>query len=488
MPEVRIHQIAKELGASSKEVIDRSVKLGMKVTSHQDIVSAADAGRIKKAFINVPEGDSLETAEEQKETVKVFKFETGHDFVERRTGSRVIRRRKEVAKPEHGENKVSNGERSAEDDQIDDGTDVGEQTGLEHEDVDPDVEIKHPFDPEKIRVKTVQVVVDQLVSRIEYEEINLTPDFQRAKDIWKPRGKSRLIESLLLRIPLPVFYVASDDEDNWDVVDGIQRMSTIYDYVKAKFPLRDLEYLVDNRGKKFDDLPRPLQRRIKETQLIVNVIEPGTPEEVKFNIFHRINTGGITLNGQEIRHALHKGTVRDYLKKLAETEEFLRATKYSIKSERMSDRECVLRFLAFYIEPWEKYTKSNLDGHLGEAMNKINRMTEEQRDSILKDFKKAMCAAYAIFSENAFRKPSSDGKSKPINKALLEAWSVQLARCSDREIETLVAEYENLNKKFIGLIETDQEFQKAISYSTGDRRRVEKRFSTIQGLIGEFVQ
>lgn len=100
MPKIRIHQIAKELGISSKEVIDKSVKLGVKVTSHQNIVSAADAERIRKAFINVPENDSSETAEEQKETVKVFKSEAGHDLVERRKGSRVIRRRKKIVKPE----------------------------------------------------------------------------------------------------------------------------------------------------------------------------------------------------------------------------------------------------------------------------------------------------------------------------------------------------------------------------------------------------
>ena len=105
MPKVRIHQIAKELGVSSKEVIDKSVKLGMKVTSHQNVVSEADADRIKKAFINVPEEDSSKTVEEQKETVKVFKSDTGHDLVERRSGSRVIRRRKKIVKPEPEEEK-----------------------------------------------------------------------------------------------------------------------------------------------------------------------------------------------------------------------------------------------------------------------------------------------------------------------------------------------------------------------------------------------
>ena len=105
MPKVRIHQIAKELGVTSQEVIARSVKLGMKVVSHQNAVSDIDAERIKKTFIPIPEDDSSKTVEEKKETVKVFKSETGHDLVERRRGSRVIRRRKKIVIPEPEEEK-----------------------------------------------------------------------------------------------------------------------------------------------------------------------------------------------------------------------------------------------------------------------------------------------------------------------------------------------------------------------------------------------
>ena len=321
---------------------------------------------------------------------------------------------------------------------VDPGSDEDEG-GIELEREDPQEIITDPFDPEQIRVRTVPIVVEQLVSRIRHNEIDLAPDFQRLRGIWDAKRKSRLIESLLLRIPLPVFYVAADETENWAVVDGVQRMSTIYDYMTNQFGLTRLEYLdwLDGRG--HDALPRRLQRRIGETQIVVNVIDPGTPPEVMFNIFLRINTGGLTLNGQEIRHALHLGPVRDYLKELAQSDEFLRATDNSIRETRMADRECVLRFLAFHIAPWEEYTSNDLDGYLGHTMKKINAMGASKRNQFAADFRKAMSAAFSVFGDTAFRKRTADNdRRRPVSKALFEAWSVQFARCSLEQINTLV--------------------------------------------------
>ena len=330
-----------------------------------------------------------------------------------------------------------------------------EQDGLEVEQEDAS-EIKRPFDPEKIKVRTVNFLVEQLVTRIKFQEIDLSPDFQRRPGIWGAERKSRLIESLLLRIPIPVFYVAADQRENWSVVDGLQRTSTINEFVTGQFPLNKLEYLSKFDGLFFEDLPRTMQRRIRETQLIVNVIEPGTPEEVMFNIFHRINTGGMMLNGQEIRHALHPGPVRDYLQEFAGTEEFLSATDRSIKSHRMADRECVLRFLAFYIEPWEEYSANDLDGYLGITMKKINEMNPCRRDDLQEIFKRAMKAALGIFGRNAFRKQyQPNDRRRPVSKALYEAWSVGLARRSEDEIEGLLTHRESVAGQFMELMNND---------------------------------
>ena len=344
--------------------------------------------------------------------------------------------------------------------------------------------IRCPFDPEKIRMRTVDVVVDQIVTRIDHGEIDLAPEFQRRAGIWNDQHKSRLIESLLLRIPIPAFYVAADDSGRWSVVDGVQRTSTIYGYVKGSFRLSRIEYLTKFDRLSYEELPRSMQRRIDETPLVVNVIEPGTPQEVTFNIFTRIFTGGVTLNGQEIRHVLHPGPVRDLLGRLVRTDEFLKATDGSIRADRMADRECVLRFLAFHIDPWEKYSANDLDGYLGLAMKKINNMSLSEQSALSDDFKKSMDAAYNIFRLDAFRKPHRpDASRHPISKALFETWGVGLARRSAEQIERLVNSREKIAEEFITLLKTDGEFERAITYSTGTRSRVRKRFQSIDRLI-----
>ncbi len=302
--------------------------------------------------------------------------------------------------------------------------------------------------------------------------------------MWDSRKKSRLIESLLLRIPIPVFYVASDYSDHWDVVDGIQRITSVYRFVKGEFPLTDLEYLINYNDKIYGDLPRFLQRRISETQLIVNVIEPGTPEEVKFNVFKRINTGGVSLTGQEIRHAMHRGPARDFLRDLANSKEFLQATGKSINSDRKADQECVLRFMAFRIDPWQSYDARDLDGYLGKTMRRINQLNEEQRARYRNDFVRSMDAAYKIFGADTFRKPrDTNGRKKPINRALFETWGVELASVSSNQIDHLIRNSEVVQREFKHLAMNDEEFDKAISVGTSAVSKVRKRFTAIKHLV-----
>jgi hypothetical protein len=360
-------------------------------------------------------------------------------------------------------------------------------------DPDEDESITQPFDPELIRVETRPMTIDLLLQRIKYEELNLAPDFQRKGGIWNPRTKSRLIESILIRIPLPAFYMDATDEDQWIVIDGLQRLTTLKLFVNDKsLKLCDLEFLTELNNKTFDELPRNLQRRIIETQVTVYLIEKGTPREVKFNIFKRINTGGLPLSLQEIRHALNQGKSTKFLEYLADLPEFKRATNGSVSSKRMADREFILRFLAFSIHSYDEYKEAEFDSFLSDVMSEINDMSESELNDLEKKFSQAMTVAYEIFGNDAFRKRDrSNAPRRPVNKALFESWSVNLSKLTFEQIKTLIERKDKLKEMFIRLMndaEIEPRFDISISQGTGDNRKVKRRFSAIENLIQEVLE
>lgn len=212
-------------------------------------------------------------------------------------------------------------------------------------------ELIKPYDTTQIDISPKPLSLDMIISRLENEEIDLMPDFQRKAGLWSPEKKSQLIESLLLRIPLPAFYFDGSNNSKWVVIDGLQRLTALKEFFvddESKLRLQGLEFLKELEGATIDDMPRAYVRRMKETQVITYIINPGAPINLKYNIFKRINTGGLELEPQEIRHALYQGFPARYLKELANLEEFKQATGYSVKTDRMLDREFVLRFLTFY--------------------------------------------------------------------------------------------------------------------------------------------
>jgi len=351
--------------------------------------------------------------------------------------------------------------------------------------------ITQPFDPEKIRVDTRPYTIDLLLNRIKYGELNLSPDFQRADNIWNSKTKSRLIESILVRIPLPAFYMDATDEDKWVVIDGLQRLTTLKQFaIDKSLRLSELEFLELN-DKNFDDLPRNLQRRITETQVTVYLIEKGTPNEVKFNIFRRINTGGLPLSLQEIRHALNQGKSTNLLKWLSNSKEFKKATANSISGQRMADREFILRFLAFFINPYHDYKATEFDSFLSDVMKTINIMDEKEINALANQFIKAMFTAYEIFGDDAFRKRyRMDAPRSPINKALFESWAVNLSKLNVHQTSKLIEKKDMVKAKFIDLMndrDIEPRFDSAISQGTGDIRKVKRRFSAIEQLIQEVL-
>ena len=352
-----------------------------------------------------------------------------------------------------------------------------------------DLEKKRNFNynPEKINIFTREPTVDLLLKRIDEDALNLAPDFQRQAGIWNLEAKSRLIESILIRIPLPAFYIDATNEEEWLVVDGLQRLSTLKQFVSDKsFKLTGLEYLIELEGKTYNELERRYQRRIEETQLTVYLIAKGTPIEVKYNIFKRINTGGVPLSNQELRHALNPGLATKFLEKLANCKDFIRVIKLSeSRKKRMDDREFILGFLAFKLTSYKEYQDGERDTFLNQALVKANKMSQPELNKIEEDFKKSMIAAFDIFDDNAFRKLSNKNQRKfPLNKALFETWAVNFSEVNEQEIQKLKSSKKQLISKFIHKSNNDKEFLESISQAAN---KIECRFSTIEQIIQEVL-
>lgn len=352
----------------------------------------------------------------------------------------------------------------------------------------PDGIYLNKFDPAKINISVIQPTIYNLVQRMSSDppEIDLNTSFQRNGELWDKTRQSRLIESMLLRIPLPTFYFDGSDDECWLVVDGLQRLNAMKAFIiDQSLKLTNLEYFGEFTGLKFSELPRNMMRRLEETQIIANVIQPGTPDEVKFTIFKRINTGGFYLNAQEIRHAIFHGIPSDFIEELANLHSF---HYFHINSKRMLDQELVTRFVAFYILKPEKY-RERMDDFLESVMSHLRNEDKAYLERICHDFNKAMLRARILFGGKAFKRilltESGNGTNR-INKAMFDVWSVQLSQMNDNDF-TKVKDSSVFTQKYDELLKNEK-FINAVSQGTGHKESVTMRFFLVDQLIKECLQ
>ncbi len=209
---------------------------------------------------------------------------------------------------------------------------------------------------------------------------------------------------------------------------------------------------------------------------------PGTPVEAKFTIFSRVNTGGMQLTPQEIRHALNQGKVTKLLAELARHPVFRRATKGVVESSRMGDRELIARVLSFMHLGLDEYKKFNeLDGFLVHAMAAMNNCKEAVLKDLHSNFLINVQKTDAVFGRYAYRKMySTNGRRSPFNKALFEVWNVAVDPYS---IEDLVAAKDELINQYVELTNTSDAFSRSISSSTSSYAAVSTRFNSINELL-----
>ena len=303
---------------------------------------------------------------------------------------------------------------------------------------------------------------------------------------WTDMENSRLIESILIRVPLPAFYIDAGDEDRWMVIDGHRRLAAVCAFVLDKsFALSGLEYLTELEGQGHDDLARALKRRLGETQATVELIKPGTPAAIRYNMFRRINP---RRTAQEVREAVIRGPVTTLIDAMADGPSCRAAI--GTEEPRPALREAVLRFLAFFAIAHPPSFEPPLEAFLNRAMEGLN---EDSLDGMLlrhlrgQRLDRAMNAAAALFDGAAFRAPENAGAGADgFNPALFETWSVVLGRLDAAETDRLLARREEVIKAFTELLH-DQGFAAATAPGTDDPASVLARFSAIHDLVGQFV-
>lgn len=367
-----------------------------------------------------------------------------------------------------------------------------DKDGFEKEDVGEPEELgnqEKPFDPKKVDVSITTPNMGTLINRLRHNEINLMPDFQRSGDLWTPQAQSRLIESILIRLPIPAFYFDAISDDKWQVVDGLQRLSAISNFVlNKKLCLTNLEFLQDYEGFYYDDLPRSLTRRIDEFQTSVYLIKPGTPLEMKYSLFNRINTGGLKLTKQEIRHAMSQsienGIASRFLTDIVKNEVFRKVV--GTQNHRMSYQELVLRHMSFILFGPETY-KSSLPNFLDSGMQELAKLESDERDDLRKNFLLAMKTADNLFGKDAFKKTLAEPTHKKVvNKPLFDAVSVRFALLNDDARAYLTRHAEKFREAFKELLISD-DFHNSISRSTANKDQVKVRFEKMTNIVENFI-
>ncbi|MEO5360945.1 MAG: DUF262 domain-containing protein [Nitrospirota bacterium] len=345
------------------------------------------------------------------------------------------------------------------------------------------------FDPDKIRVDQQTTNLGYLIEMLFEGEIDLTPEFQRSMDLWTPQQKSQLIESLLLGLPLPSFYFSIDRLTNkWVIVDGLQRFCTFNDFIiKNELKLSGLEFLKSYEGKTYVELSKADKRKISGTKINFYVIERQSPSYVKFLIFKRVNTGGLVLTPQEIRHALNQGIPSRFIEELANLEEFKQATDYRIPSKRMEDRDFANRFVAFYLLGYDANYKGELDSFLNDGMEALARTTEDERAKIKEAFRKSMELSCKIFGNDAFRiRRKLDAKRNQIAKAMFDTISVNFAWLTDEQQAQLLNKSDVFRIKLIDYF-NKEDISKPITSATAKKSNVIYRFELIKNMLNEII-
>ncbi len=377
---------------------------------------------------------------------------------------------------------------------------IKEPNGLEFEQpLEEEIE-EIPSIKRKIYTDQGDPEIDSLYRKYKDGDLIIQPDFQR-RFVWDATKSSRLMESALLDIPLPVIYLSEEKDGKEYVIDGQQRLTAFFSFIDGKFPsgrdfkLTGLKVFKELNGKTFIELKEidnKLQRKIRYCKIHTITFREESEQDLKFEIFERLNTGSVSLNDQELRNCIYRGRYNELLKELSRDSDFMYLLGLKSPEKRMRDIELVLRFAAFYHSTYLNY-KPPMKKFLNNDMEKYQHISKSEATELENAFKNAVIIIRSLLDNHAFKRfykgndknPNGYWEPKRFNASLYDILMGSFAKEDKHKV------YQNLDsirEALIHLMTSDQEFIDAIELSTSSIQAVTKRFDkwrlTLQDIIG----
>lgn len=335
----------------------------------------------------------------------------------------------------------------------------------------------------RLATQSLDLSIDALVSRIDRSTLILQPEFQRDY-VWTSGKASQLVESVLLRIPLPIVYLSETEDSDWEVVDGQQRLTSLYSFVRGQFPdgavfrLGKLHVRDDLRGKAFRDLPRTDQNALLNYTLRAIILNKESHPDLKFEVFERLNCGSVQLKDAELRNCMYRGPYNDMLAELSENDFLLKIRRAERPHKRMDDRQLILRFLAM-----KRNSHLNYRGAMKQFMNRemeTHRHASATEIAAMKrQFEEAIECAWLVFGQNAFRRwtPARQAGEEATwdSKLNVALWDTLLYGFAFYEKRQIVPAADAIREEFLDLMASDPVFVDYIGRTTDKPDRVQYR-------------
>lgn len=322
--------------------------------------------------------------------------------------------------------------------------------------------------------------VSALWLRYKEGDLILDPIFQRRK-VWDDVRSSRLIESAILEVPLPVFYLAESKDNKEEVIDGQQRLNAFFRFLDNEYSLRGLRAVPDYNGSLFKDLDKPTQKVIRDYSIRTITFKKESDENLRFEIFERLNTGAVPLNEQELRNCVYRGNYNKLLIELSSNPDYMYLMGLRTPEKRMRDVEYVLRFAAFYHATYLKY-KPSMARFLNQDMRDNQNISDAKAQDLRVAFKNTVSLIRSLLGQYAFKRyrrgsnsnaPNGYWEPKKFNASL---YDILMNSFADKDKNQIMANLDAIREALIVLMTENQEFIEAIELSTSSIKMVTKRF------------